>query len=175
MFLRACVAAAACRGIEGRGPAAAWGRFRAGSPALARYERRLPVVSVRLTEAPAGRMIAEHLAIQEDGRFRYRGTQGVLRLPADFGAYLRGRHRQAVRTNVGHARQAGLTATSTELEIWQPGPDDTRRPFITPGPIELWQVRGPDPDQPPAAEAILSVDEEVALLHGLGSRVGEAR
>lgn len=173
-FLRACATSLACREIEGQGLAASWGRFRAGSLSLARYERSLPVVPVRLTEAPAGRMIAEHLAIREDGRFRYRGTQGVLRLPANFGSYLRGRHRQAVRTNVGHARRAGLTVTSTELEIWRPGPDDTRRDFITPGPIEWWQVRSADIDQP-AAEAILSVDEEVALLHGLGSRVGEAR
>jgi hypothetical protein len=175
LFLRACGVAPTCRGIEGQGPAATWERLRAGSLTLARFERSLPSVTVRLTASPAGQMIGEHLAIREGRRLRYRGAQGVLRLPADFGAYLRGRHRQAVRTNVGHARRDGLTVSSSLVQSWEPGLDDTRRGLLTPGPIEWWQVRGTDSDAPPVAEAILTVDDEVALLHGLGSSVRHAR
>jgi hypothetical protein len=174
-FLRACDVASTCRGIEGRGPYATLGRLRAGSLTLARYERSLPTVAVRLTASPAGQMIGEHLAIREGGRFRYRGAQGVLPLPSDFAGYLRGRRRQAVRTNVGHARRAGLTVTRTEVEGWEPGLDDTRRGLLTPGPVEWWRAYGPDADGAPLAEAIVTVDADVALLHGLGSSARHAR
>jgi hypothetical protein len=175
-FLRARTLAVACREIDGRGLSAAWERFRAGSLQLARYERGLPSVAVRLSGAPSGRLIGEHLAIRVQGgeRYRYRGPQGVLTLPGDFAQYLRGRHRQAVRTNVGHARRAGLTVARRELPAWEPGRDDTRRGFLSPGPIEHWQILHPM-DGAPVAEAILTVDDEVALLHGLGSTNPHAR
>jgi hypothetical protein len=176
-FLRACEVASACRGIDGSGPYATLGRLRAGSLTLARYDRSLPALTVRLTSSPAGRMIGEHLAIRERGgrRYRYRGAQGVLPLPADFTRYLRGRSRQAVRTNVGHARRAGLTITHTEVEGWIPGLDDTRRGLLSPGPVDWWRVYGPDGEEPPLAEAIATVDDDVALLHGLGSSAKYAR
>jgi hypothetical protein len=175
-FLRARGVASACREIDGRGPSAALGRLRAGSLTLARYERGLPAVAVRLSEAPAGRMIGEHLAIRVQGgeRYRYRGPQGVLTLPGSFADYLRGRHRQAVRTNIGHARRAGLTVARRELLDWEPGLDDTRRGLLAPGPIEHWQVLAPATEAP-VAEAIVTVDDEVALLHGLGSSASPAR
>jgi hypothetical protein len=176
LFLRACDVASACRGIDGRGPSAALGRLRAGALTLARYDRSLPVVTVRLTDSPAGRMIGEHLAIRERGgrRYRYRLAQGVLPLPVDFAQYLRGRRRQAVRTNIGHARRAGLTVAHTEIADWEPGLDDTRRGLLTPGPIEWWHVRAPG-QEGPVAEAILTVDDDVALLHGLGSSARYSR
>ena|GEM_PF-6559931 len=135
-----------------------------------------PRSRVWLTASPAGQMIGEHLAIRDEGRrrYRYRCAQGVLPLPADFAQYLRGRHRQAVRTNVGHARRAGLTVTRTELDRWEPGLDDTRRGLLTPGPIEWWCVHGPD-GEGPVAEAIVTVDDDVALLHGLGSSARYSR
>jgi hypothetical protein len=175
LFQRACDVASTCRGVDGRGPTAALGRLRAGSLRLARYERSLPTVTVRPSGTAAGRMIAEHFAIRERGRFRYRGVQGVLPLPDDFAGYLRGRRRQAVRTNLGHARRAGLTATRTPVGDWQPGLDDTRRGLITPGPVDWWRVYGPDAPGVPLAEAIVSVDDDVALLHGLSSSMGHAR
>jgi hypothetical protein len=175
LFLRACAAAPACRAIDGRGPSAILERLRAGSLTVGRYHRSLPALEVRLTSSPAGQMIAEHLAIRERGRFRYRTAQGVLPLPADFARYLRGRHRQALRTNLGHARRAGLTVTRTVIEDWEPGLDDTRRGLLTPGPIEWWCVRGEDAEAPPVAEAIVTVDDHVALLHGLGSSGRYAR
>jgi hypothetical protein len=175
LFLRACDVASTCRGVDGRGPSAVLGRLRAGSLTLARYERSLPTVTVRPSGTAAGQMIAEHLAIREGGRFRYRGVQGVLPLPTDFAQYLRGRRRQAVRTNVGHAQRAGLTVTRTPVGDWEPGVDDTRRGLITPGPVDWWRVYGPDAPGVPLAEAIVSVDDDVALLHGLSSSEGYAR
>jgi hypothetical protein len=175
LFQRVCDVAPACREIDGNGPYAALGRLRAGSLTLARYDRSLPAVAVRLTASPAGQMIGEHLAIRERGRFRYRSAQGVLPLPPDSAGYLRGRHRQAVRTNVGHARRAGFTVTRTTIEDWEPGLDDTRRGLLTPGPVDWWRVTRPDADGPPVAEAIVTVDDDVALLHGLGSSAKYAR
>ncbi|HWW68183.1 MAG TPA: hypothetical protein VNY83_09400 [Solirubrobacterales bacterium] len=173
MFLRACRIAVAYRHIEGGGPRAVWLRLRAGSPLLMWYCLRLPSIRVRLTASPAGRMIGEHFAIRERGRWRFRRAQGVLPLPAEFSQYLRGRHRQAVRTNVAHARNADLAITSSTIDNWAPGPDDSRAGHIAPGPIERWMVL--DPDGGVVADSILSVDENVALLHGLVSSVTYAR
>jgi hypothetical protein len=164
-FLRASEIDAACRAIDGAGPMVAWQRMRAGSRELASYRRRLPEVEVRLTGSPAGLMIGEHLAIRDGRRWRYRTAQGVLRLPVDFATYMRGRHRQAVRTNVGHARRAGLTAASYAVDDWRPGKADSRRAHITPGPIERWMVF--DADGAVAGDSILSIDTGVALLHGM--------
>jgi hypothetical protein len=164
-FLRARRIAPACRQIEGRGPRAAWARLRAGSALLAWYRRRLPTIKVRLTPSRAGRMIGEHFAIRERGRWRYRDAQGVLPLPAEFSHYMRGRHRQAVRTNTAHARKAGLTVLSMAIDNWTPGTDDSRAAHLTPGPVERWMVLNPDGEI--VADSILSIDEHVALLHGL--------
>jgi hypothetical protein len=172
-FTRACGVSAACREVEGGGPRARWRRLRAGAPLLAWYRFCLPSVTVRLTAAPAGRMIGEHLAIREEGHWRYRRAQAVLSLPAEFSGYLRGRHRQAVRTNVARAREADLTIVSSTIEDWVPGDDDTRAGHIGPGPVEWW--RALDPDGEIVAQALLSVDEDVALLQGLISSVTYAR
>jgi hypothetical protein len=118
-------------------------------------------------------MIGQHFAIRADGRLRYRDAQAVLPLPADFSEYLRGRRRQAVRTNVGHARRAGLRAEVEYVPDWTPGKDDSRVAFITPGPVERWNLWSTEGAV--VAQAILSVDEEVALLHGMMSLVPHAR
>jgi hypothetical protein len=172
-FLRACRIDAACREIVGTGPRATWDRLQAGSRSLSRYHRSLPLTDLRLTPTPAGRMIAEHFAIRDGGRLRYSRAQGVLPLPADFAAYLRGRSRQAVRTNVGHARRAGQTVISCAVDDWAPGLDDSRRAAITPGPVERWMVQAADGEV--VADSIVSVDREVALLHGLISFTENAR
>jgi hypothetical protein len=174
-LLRACQVAPACRAIEGRGPAAAWERFRAGSSVLSRLERSLPTVRVETTASLTGQMIREHFAIREGGRFRYRSAQAVLPLPTDFAQYMRGRSRQAVRTNVGHARRAGFYVTRTPDDDWEPGVGDSRRGLITPGPVERWKVPSLDGAVPRLAEAILTVDDDVALLHGLMSLTKHAR
>jgi hypothetical protein len=112
-------------------------------------------------------MIAEHFAILDEGQPRFRAAQGVLALPADFATYMRGRPRQALRTNIKHAFRQGYTVHSYAVDNWLPGKGDLRRAAITPGPIERWLLRGPNGNL--AADAILSVDHEVALLHGLAS------
>jgi hypothetical protein len=176
MFLRACRIVAAYGQIDGRQTGAlraVWLRIWAGSPLLMWYRLRLPSIRIRLTASPAGRMIGEHLAIRERGRWKYRRAQGVLPLPADFSQYLRGRHRQAVRTNATHARNAGLTIESCTIDNWTPGRGDVRAAHISPGPIERWMVR--DPNGGVVADSILSVDEDVALLHGLVSSSSNAR
>jgi hypothetical protein len=171
-FLRACRLATACREIEGTGLRASWGRLRGSAP-LVRYHRRLPVTELRLTDSAPGRMIAEHFAIRAGNRFRYRTAQGVLALPADFADYMRGRHRQALRTNIGHARRAGLVVHSYAVDNWFPGIADDRRDSITPGPIERWLVTAADGTY--VGDSILSVDRDVALLHGLVSFAPNAR
>lgn len=80
---------------------------------------------------------------------------------------MRGRPRQALRTNIKHARRQGYTVHSYAVDNWLPGKGDLRRAAITPGPIERWLLRGPNGNL--AADAIVSVDHEVALLHGLAS------
>ncbi len=149
-------------------------RLRAGSIRVYWYRRRLPSLRIRLTTSPVGNMLGEHFAVRDqNGRWRYRHAQGVLSLPAEFPRYLQGRHRQAVRTNVSHARNAGLTVSHCVVDNWAPGPDDTRSGHITPGPIERWTVL--DPSGAIVADSILSVDGDVALLHGLVSSVSYAR
>jgi hypothetical protein len=172
-FLRACRVDMACREIVGNGPRAMWGRLRAGSPSLARYQRRLPLADLLLTGSPAGRMIAEHFSIREAGQFRYRNAQAVLDLPTDFADYMRGRRRQAVRTNTGHARRAGQFVLSCAVDGWAPGLDDSRRAAITPGPVERWMVLAADGQI--VADSIVSVDRDVALLQGLVSTTENAR
>lgn len=154
------------------GARAKWERLRRSAP-LARYHRRLPLTELRLSEAPPGRMIAEHFAIRAGSRHRYRSAQGVLDLPGDFATYMRGRHRQALRTNIGHARRAGLTVTSYAVDNWRPGVGDERRDLIAPAPIERWLVT--DAEGRCVGDSILSVDREVALLHGLVASAPYAR
>ncbi len=166
-FLRACRVAAEWRQIEGRKPRAVWRRLLAGSPVLWTYRLRLPSTTIRLTESAAGHTIGEHFAIRDGNRWRYRGAQGVLPLPAEYSQYLRGRHRQAVRTNLRHARRAGLSVKFRTEDGWEPGSDDSRAVHLTPAPIERWSVFNADGAL--IAHAILSVDEDVALLHGLVS------
>jgi hypothetical protein len=97
----------------------------------------------------------------------------VLALPADFATYMRGRHRQAVRTNIGHARRAEFSVASSAIDNWAPGTDDSRFAAITPGPVERWMVLSPDGTF--AADSILTVDPDVALLQGLVSFTSHAR
>ncbi|MGN6258328.1 MAG: hypothetical protein ACTHN3_11355 [Solirubrobacterales bacterium] len=176
LFSRACQIVAAYGEIADREPRAVravWLRVRAGSPRLMLYRLRLPSVRVRLSPSSPGRMIAQHFAIRERGHWKFRRAQGVLTLPAEFSLYMRGRHRQAVRTNVRHARDAGFTVEFRRTEDWAPGTGDFRAAHITPGPVEEWVVL--DREGAVVASSILSVDEEVALLHGLVSSSSYAR
>ena len=75
---------------------------------------RLPTVEVPLSHRPDGlaiRAVLEHRRlVVPSGRL----ARAVLRVPATVDDYLRGRSRQAVRTNVGHARGRGVTCRSVD-------------------------------------------------------------
>jgi hypothetical protein len=168
---QACDVSQACREIDGSGPRASRRRLRAGSLALTRYRRSLPTVDVRLTSSPVGQMIGQHFAIRRDGRLRYRDAQGILRLPT-----LRvparatspgGAHERRPRAPGRPARRCGF------VPDWAPGTDDSRLAYITPGPVERWSLLTAEGTI--VAQAILSVDEEVALLQGMMSLVPNAR
>jgi hypothetical protein len=163
-FARACELSTARRAPSRSRLAVALGRE---ARELRRYERGLPQVPIRLSAGPAGRMIRQHLAIREGGAYKYRQVQGVLMLPPDMAVYLRGRRRQAVRTNLRRAQEAGLVVSSGIIETWRPGPTDSRGDHLTPGPIERWVVH--DAEGRLVADSIMSVDDEVALLHGMVS------
>ena len=66
-----------------------------------------------------------------------------------------------------------MTPACELVDDWEPGVGDDRRSFISPGPVERWNVV--DSEGGVHAQAILTVDEEVALLHGLVSFTPNSR
>jgi hypothetical protein len=75
---------------------------------LARVVRRLPTVDVQLSTGPAGAYLAKVLAHRTLGLPTARLARAGLPLPADPSAYLRGRPRQALRTNAARSRRGGV-------------------------------------------------------------------
>jgi hypothetical protein len=71
--------------------------------------RHLDTVELALTDDPKAQMIAGHLGGKLPGR-PVRIARAALRLPEDRATYLRGRPRQAVRTNLRHAETEGITS-----------------------------------------------------------------
>jgi hypothetical protein len=105
--------------------------------------------------------IAEHLSLKRWGIPRFRIAQGVLYLPSDFAAYLRGRRRQAVRTNIRRARDLGIDCHSRTLPEWT-RPDEK---LMRAAPVEHWWATGRDGAT--LGEAWLTIDDECALLHSM--------
>jgi hypothetical protein len=68
----------------------------------------LPKLTVCLSDTPAGRRLREHFDDRQWGLLHSRLAQGVLVLPQSHAGYLRGRSRQALRTNMHRARDAGI-------------------------------------------------------------------
>ena len=75
---------------------------------------RLPRVSVSLSDSPAGRRLRRHFDHRMWGVRHSRIAQGVQVLPRQQARYLRGRSRQALRTNIRRARAEGITCRSLE-------------------------------------------------------------
>jgi len=130
-------------------------------PVLVRFLWALPLTTVRLSDSPTGQAIAEHLSLTRWGIPRFRLAQGVLFLPSEFASYLRGRRRQAVRTNVRKARALGIDCHSSMVADWtRPGGELTLS-----APVEHWWATGRDGAT--VGEAWLTLDDECALLHSL--------
>jgi hypothetical protein len=173
LYARANKAACACAEVSGSGIRAQWARLRAGLLVVIWYLRLLPSTEVALSDEQTGRMIRQHLMMRENGHPRFRRAQGVLWLPEDYADYLRGRRRQAVRTNISRAREGGLTVHSEPIECWAPGPGDLRAEYIEPGPSESWWVT--DPSGAVAAHGVITVDRDTAMIQGLVSNATYAR
>jgi hypothetical protein len=80
----------------------------------ARLITRLPTVEVQLTSRPEGRAIRSVLDRRRLGVPTGRLARAVLAVPPTEDDYLRGRHRQAMRTNVRHAHEHGITYRSVD-------------------------------------------------------------
>ncbi len=132
-------------------------------PVLVVYLRSLPRLRVELSDAPAGRLIASHLALSRWGIPRFQLAQGVLQLPSDAAVYARGRHRQALRTNVRRARGRGILCHRETLTDWAPA--DRRLAAVAP--VERWWAT--NRHGVTVGEAWVTVDERCALLHSLGT------
>jgi hypothetical protein len=76
-------------------------------PAYYRLLRRLPVEIVALSTLPAGKLLYDRWSRQS---WRKAASHACLPLPSDADSYLRGRHRQAVRTNLHRADKIRLTS-----------------------------------------------------------------
>ena len=138
-------------------------------PVLIRFLRSLPRMNANLSDSPAGLAIAEHLSLTRWGIPRFRLAQGVLCLPSDFASYLRGRRRQALRTNVRRAREAGFDCHSTTVQGWV----RAERKLTRVAPVEYWWATGRDGTT--VGAAWLTVDDECALLHSMNSSERYAR
>ena len=130
-------------------------------PVLVRFVKGLPKTDVQLSDAPTGIAIAEHLSLRRWGIPRFRLAQGVLHLPADFATYMRGRGRQAVRTNVRRARELGIDSHRRDIADWTRPGESLRHA----APVEHWWAT--DRDGETVGDAWVTVDSECALLHSM--------
>jgi hypothetical protein len=160
-----------------------------GALALLDVLRRLPRVELTPSAQPAGRILLDHLQERRRGVAHNRLAQGVLPLPPSLAGYLTGRHRQAMRTNVGHARNQGIrcgpvSEVSERLSIrraWlrrrtaggEAPPAEDEWMTDTEEDAEWWVAA--DGHGEPLALSKLSIDSQCALLHGLVSVSHPAR
>lgn len=135
----------------------------------------LPKLSVSLTDSPPGERLRRHFGDRIWGIRHSRLAQGVLSLPEERGAYLRGRSRQAVRTSIRKALAAGIVCRPLDsLEerravVRQVVPGMAERAddlLLAPG--DLWRAAFA-PSGEPVAVAQVTVDCEWALLKALVS------
>lgn len=175
-------------------PQSHWARYTGallepnGLRALVLVVSRLPILTVSLTDSPAGRAILDHLSERRRGVRVNCIAQGVLHLPATQAEYLAGRHRQAVRTNTRRARDAGIECRPVVgvereelldrwIRIWQPQVAPSVRPAQymsgVPAHAEWWIAV--DPGDIPLGLAVLSVDRDWALLRTMVCKSHAAR
>lgn len=144
---------------------------------------KTPRLRVTPSDGPAGRALRDHLRHREHLIPVNRVAQGVLPLPATTALYLRGRSRQALRTNLHRAQELQIECLALEpadrgpiidrwIELRFPDGDSphTADAWLTGSPPSAQWIAAVDPGGEPLAIAILSVDVEWALLHSLVSR-----
>ncbi|MGH2839400.1 MAG: hypothetical protein ACRDKY_01075 [Solirubrobacteraceae bacterium] len=139
---------------------------------------RVPRVWVALSDSASGQAIGAHLNERRFGIPKHRIAQGVLVVPDSLEEYLRGRHRQAVRTNIRRARTLGtrcrrLTQVDERrqfAELLDPELTDPwkREQMLTRPEAACWIAL--DADEQPVGLAVLSVDGDVAMLWSLVGR-----
>jgi hypothetical protein len=169
LFLRRVVPGAA---VHGRSMPAS---LLPGLTATAILLMTLPRLSVSLTDSPPGERLRRHFGHRIWGIRHSRLAQGVLTLPQEQGAYLRGRSRQAVRTSVRKALAAGVVCRPLDSIEERRAVAGHVVPGMTEWSDELFMLPGDQwraafaPDGVPVAIAQVTVDREWALLKGLVS------
>jgi hypothetical protein len=140
----------------------------------------LPSVPVALTDTPPGERMRAHFSHRIWGIPHSRLAQGVLVLPGeDDPPYLRGRSRQAVRTNIRKARAAGITcqpllevaaqrAATRRLRSCAPWMLEWGEEEILSAPGDVWWA-AVEPDGTPVTLAQITVDRSWALLQAFAS------
>jgi hypothetical protein len=120
-----------------------------------------PRTRLNVSECPSGQRIRAHLRLRRWGLPRFRLAQGVLHLPEDYASYLRGRRRQALRTNVARARARSVECTHTIVCDGLSNGHSCDQP----APVERWQATNRAGSL--VGEAWLTVDAECALMHSM--------
>jgi hypothetical protein len=139
-------------------------------PAYFQLLRKLPVETLAVSALPVGQILGDRWSRQS---WRKSASHACLPLPSDPETYLRGRHRQALRTNLHRADKIRLTV--------RPVPTDwgASRQVLLDGPfaslvtrldemddldavIKSWAVF--DSEHRPLGRAVALVDEKTAVL-----------
>lgn len=140
-----------------------------GYRALLEELRGLHSISVGLSDSPAGDFIARYLGRRRRGVTWNRVAQGVLLLPPTFPEYVRGRARQAMRTNNRAATAEGISchrlehhAVANTFQRW------SRRGVLTGTMARTYHYKRPAPNEPRDVRWYMALD-------GTSSPVGYAK
>jgi len=144
-------------------------------PAYYLLLRKLPVETLTLSSLPAGKLLYDRWSGQS---WRKAASHACLPLPVDADSYLRGRHRQAVRTNLHRADKIQLTCRAIPTD-WEVTREALRTGTFASLVGEIEQLEQPDAAVKSWAvfddggrvlgRAVVLVDERTAvllLLHG---------
>jgi hypothetical protein len=155
-----------------------------------RLVRKLPIVEFRLSDDPSAQMLRTRLGGKLPGR-PIRVARSALFLPDDRATYLRGRKRQAVRTNLRHAQHEGITSHTLQSVAEQDaalssffgsnGFTDADRLYVerklgvTPGGQEFFVSRDKDGNTIAVAAVIVSDGCALLVFHHAAPNAWKAR
>ncbi len=151
----------------------------AGAIALVHLLVRLPRLEVNVSDDAAGREIDRFLRARAHGVFYHRIAQGVLEIPPQYVAYLRGRSRQAVRTNLHRAESSKLrchplvAVDALDQAAERLGMPKGTGTLMRERDDAVWVAR----DEKDQEVGLLwaTIDSEWAMLRNLAATRGEAR